>query len=164
MADMSNIFMTVKGVTGEATANNFAGWIRIDSFSIGASNPVSVNAGSGGLSGGTPTLSSFNVAKSTDKSSCDLFKGLTKGTHFATANVCCLKSGTDGQIYLQYDFTDVMCESIQWAGSGGSADTASESASFAYAQVQVTYFQQDDKGNMSKAGTTMYNVLTQQTS
>lgn len=164
MADPSKIFMTIKGVTGEATANNFTGWLRIDSFSIGASNPVSVNAGSGGLSGGTPTLSSFNVMKSSDASSCSLFSGLTKGTHFDTATVCCLKSGQDAQVYLQYDFTDVMCESIQWSGSGGSGDTASESASFAYAQVQITYSKQDGKGGMSKAGTAMYNVLTQQTS
>ncbi len=164
MADQSNIFMTIKNVTGEATSANFTGWIRVDSFSIGASNPVSANAGSSGLSGGTPTLSSFNVAKSTDQSSCDLFKGLTKGTHFDTANVCCLKSGSDAQVYMQFDFTDVMCESIQWAGSGGSGGTASESASFAYAQVQVTYFKQDDSGNMSKSGMTSYNVLTQVTS
>jgi len=164
MADQSNIFMTVQGVTGEATSTNYPKWIRIDSFSIGASNPVSANAGTSGLSGGTPTLSSFNVAKSTDASSCDLFKGLTKGTHFATANVVCLKSGQDTGVYLQYDFTDVMCESIQWAGSGGSGGTASESASFAYAQVQVTYFAQDDSGNLSKSGMTSYNVLTQVTS
>ncbi len=160
MADPSKIFMSVKGVTGEATANNYTGWMRIDSFSVGASNPVSVNAGSGGLSGGTPTLSSFNVMKTTDTGSCNLFSGLTKGTHFDSASVCCLKSGQDAQVYLQYDFTDVMCESVQWSGSGGSGDTASESASFAYSQIQITYFKQDGKGGMAKGGMAGFNILT----
>ena len=46
--------------------------------------------------------------------------------------------------FLQYDFTDVMVESIQWSGSSGGDDTPTESVSFAFAKVKVTYNKQDD--------------------
>ena len=51
------------------------------------------------------------------------------------------KQGT----YLQYDFTDVMVESIQWSGSSGGDDTPTESVSFAFAKVKITYNKQDEK-------------------
>lgn len=164
MADAAKIFMTVKGVTGESTSANFKGWCMIDSFSIGGSNPISVSAGSGGMSAGTPTLSSFNIMKSTETSSTNFFQALCKGSHFDTASVVLLKSGSDANVYLQYDFTEVYIESIQWGGSGGSGGTASESLSIAYASVMVTYYTQNAQGGMSKAGQAGYNVLTQTTS
>ena len=50
--------------------------------------------------------------------------------------------GTE-QAFSTYTFTDVMVESIQWSGSSGGDDTPTESVSFAFAKVAISYFKQD---------------------
>jgi len=134
-------------VKGEATATGLTapaatGWIEIFSFSWGASNPTTVGTGSTGLSAGKVSISSFNIMKKTELSSPKLFSACCAGQHYATATVVLRKAtGTSGgqQMFLQYDFTDVMVESIQWSGSTGGDDTPTESVSLAFGAVTVTY-------------------------
>ena len=132
-------------VKGETTASGLTpavGWIEIFSFSWGASNPTTVSPGKGGLAGGRVSVSSFNVMKKTEQSSTNLFAACCAGQHYPTAQVVMRKAtGTAGkqQVFLQYDFTDVMVESIQWSGSSGGDDTPTESVSFAFAVVAITY-------------------------
>jgi len=132
-------------VKGEASATGLdpaIGWIEIFSFSWGASKPKKVGTTSGGLSAGKVSVSSFNIMKKTELSSCKFFSACCTGQHYPTAQVVMRKAtGTSGgqQIFLTYDFTDVMVESIQWSGSSGGDDTPSESLSIAFAAVAVTY-------------------------
>jgi type VI secretion system secreted protein Hcp len=139
------------GAGGEATAADLKppkGWIAIYSFSWGASNPTTVSAGSSGLSAGKVSVSSFNIMKKTENSSCDLFQACCNGQHYPTAQVVMRKAaGVSGKqsVFLQYDFTDVMVESIQWSGSSGGDDTPTESVSFAFAKVKISYSKQDEK-------------------
>jgi type VI secretion system secreted protein Hcp len=70
-------------------------------------------------------------------------------------------TGTSGQqqVFLKYDFTDVMVESIQWSGSSGGDDTPTESVSFAFGKVAITYSKQDDaSGAMSPAGNASWDL------
>src|SRR5271157_2185081 len=89
------------GTAGEATADGLdpkTGWIAIYSFSWGASNPTTVSSGSTGLSAGKVSVSSFNVMKKTENSSCDLFQACCNGQHYATAQVVMRKAaGTTGK-------------------------------------------------------------------
>ena len=78
-------YLQLDGVTGEATRANYTGWIELDSFSFGASNPVSIGTGSTGAGAGKASLSSFNVMKRTDSSSPVLFQKCCMGQHFAKA-------------------------------------------------------------------------------
>jgi len=129
---------TVTGLTDPAAT----GWIEIYSFSWGASNPTTVGTGSTGLAAGRVSISSFNIMKKTEISSAKLFSACCAGQHYPAAKVVCRKAtGTSGgqQIFLEYDFTDVMVESVQWSGSSGGDDTPSESVSFAFAAVSITY-------------------------
>lgn len=141
-------YMIVDGakvVQGEATATDLkpaTGWFEIFSFSLGASNPTTVGSGSTGLSAGKVSVSSFNIMKKTENSSAPLFQACCNGQHFATASVVMRKAaGASGKqaTFLQYDFTDVMVESVQWSGSSGGDDTPTESVSFAFAAVKVGY-------------------------
>jgi type VI secretion system secreted protein Hcp len=139
------------GTAGEATAADLkppTGWIAIYSFSWGASNPTTVGSGSTGLSAGKVAVSSFNIMKKTENSSCDLFQACCNGQHYPTAQVVMRKAaGAAGKqaVFLQYDFTDIMIESIQWSGSSGGDDTPTESVSFAFAKVKISYSKQDEK-------------------
>jgi type VI secretion system secreted protein Hcp len=152
-------------VKGETTASGLTpatGWIEIFSFSWGASNPTTVSAGKGGLAGGRVSVSSFNVMKKSEQSSTSLFSACCTGQHYATAQVVMRKAtGTAGkqQVFLQYDFTDVMVESIQWSGSSGGDDSPTESVSFAFAKVLISYSKQDEaKGTMTPAGTASWDA------
>jgi len=141
-------FLDIAEVPGESTAKGMEGKIEIYSFSWGASNPTTVSSGATGLSAGKVSISSFNVMKKTEKSSPKLFQACCAGKHFATAKVTMRKaSGDAGQkAFLTYTFTDIMVESVQWSGSSGGDDTPTESVSFAFAKVAVSYQQQDSKG------------------
>ena len=149
-----------KDVVGEATVTGLTtpaatGWIELYSFSWGASNPTTVSSGRSGLSAGKVSVSSFNVMKKTENSSNKLMTACCTGQHYATAIVVMRKAtGTAGkqQIFLQYEFTDVMVESIQWSGSSGGDDTPSESVSFAFAAFKSTYWTQDEAKGTLKIG------------
>ena len=150
---------------GETTAAGLtpaAGWIEIYSFSWGASNPTTVGSGSTGLSAGKVSISSFNVMKKTESSSCDLFAACCAGQHFTKAKVVMRKAtGSAGKqaIFLEYDFTDVMVESVQWSGSSGGDDTPTESVSFAFAKVEINYKKQDPAdGSLKPAGAATWDL------
>ena len=153
-------YLDIATVEGECTSKGFEKKIEIYSFSWGASNPTTVGSGAGGLSGGKVSISSFNFMKKTEKSSATLFSACCRGDHFATAKVTMRKAGgTAGQqIFLVYEFTDCMVESIQWLGSTGGDDSPTESVSMAFAVCKITYNAQDATGKMAKAGEASWDL------
>ena len=145
-------------VQGEATATGLTpatGWFEVYSFSWGASNPTTVGPAGTGLTAGRVSVSSFNVMKKSDKGSCDLFAACCNGQHFKKAQIqmrkAAGKAGKQGT-FIQYDFTDVMVESVQWSGSSGGDDTPTESVSFAFAVVAITYNLQNTETGAVSAG------------
>ena len=136
-------------VAGEATASGLSpasGWFEVYSFSWGASNPTTVGTTAKGLTAGKVSVSSFNVMKKTENSSAPMFTACCSGQHFKTATVLMRKAaGTSGKQmgFLQYDFQDVMVESIQWSGSTGGDDSPTESVSFAFGVVKINYWPQN---------------------
>ena len=154
-------FLELATVEGESTAAGFEKKIEIYSFSWGASNPVTVGSGTGGMTGGKVSISSFNFMKKTEKSSAKLFQACATGQHFPTATVTMRKAtGTAGEqkAFLVYKFTEIMVESIQWSGSSGGDDTPTESVSLAFAKVEITYSMQDPKGGMAVAGQAAWDL------
>jgi type VI secretion system secreted protein Hcp len=162
MAFNAFLKITSPDITGEATQANFEQNIEIYSFSWGASNPTTVSSGQAGLSAGKVSISNFNVMKKTDTSSCPMFAACCAGQHYGGALVTLLKAtGVSGQqqAFLTYTFTDVMVESIQWSGSSGGDDTPTESVSFAFAAVAISYLKQDEAtGAMSAAGDASWDL------
>jgi len=152
-------------VVGEATASGIpTGAFEVFSFSLGASNPTTVGTTGGGLSAGKVSVSSFNVMKKSEKSSPKLFSACCTGQHYKTAQVVIRKAaGTAAKqsTFIQYDFTDVMVESIQWSGSSGGDDTPTESVSFAFGTIKVTYNSQDSATGATKKASEASWDLTQ---
>jgi type VI secretion system secreted protein Hcp len=141
-------FLELEGVPGESTAAGMEGKIELYSFSLGASNPTTIGSGGTGISGGKVSVSSFNCMKKTEKSSPTLFTNCCIGKHAASATVTLRKATGEGgqKPFLVYKFTDVMVESVQWSGSTGGDDTPTESVSFAFGKIEITYSQQDSAG------------------
>ena len=137
--------LAIKGETTDDTykANNA---FELYSWSWGASNPVTIGSASTGTGGGKVSLSSFNVMKKSDLASPTLFSACAQGVHFPKATVVMRKAGGSQVVYLTYVFSEVYVESIQWSGSTGGDDTPTESVSFAFKSVSITYQPQDTTG------------------
>jgi type VI secretion system secreted protein Hcp len=156
-------FIKLGTLNGESTRKGFEKWIEIFSFSMGASNPTTVGAGSGGMSAGKVSVSSFNIMKKTDVSSPTLFSMCCVGDHFPTATVTLNKASGDKTTaldFLKYEFTEVYIESIQWSGSSGGDDTPTESVSLAFAKVKITYTPQTTKGGKGDPVSTSWDLTT----
>lgn len=145
-------FLKIDGVNGESQRDGHQNEIEIYSFSWGASNPTSVGSGGKGMAAGRVSISSFNIMKKTDSASPTLFQKCCSGKHFDTATVVLQKAGGDKALdYLTYKFGEVFVESIQWSGSSGGDDTPSESVSFAFGKVEITYKPQIETGGSQQA-------------
>jgi type VI secretion system secreted protein Hcp len=155
-------YLELADIPGEATASGFEGKIEIFSFSWGASAPVTIGAGSTGVSASRVSISSFNVMKKTDIASPKLFNAACLGTHIPTMKVSMRKqTGTGGQdTFLIYSFDEVMVESIQWSGSSGGDDTPTESVSFAFGKVTVEYKQQGADGTLTAGTPVVWDLRT----
>ncbi|MFH1765581.1 MAG: type VI secretion system tube protein Hcp [Gemmatimonadota bacterium] len=155
-------YLTVEGVTGESQRAGHEGEIELISFSFGASNPSSIGIGSGGGIGAV-NIHSFTFHKYTDAASADLFKHCCSGKHFPTAKVTLYKAGgTGGPLdYLIFEFEEVYVDDITWSGSEG-AGIPTETASFSFGKVVVTYNQQDAAGAKSGSFMGSWDVRTGQ--
>ena len=154
-------YMDLKGIPGESTAKGFEKKIEIFSFSWGASAPVTIGSGAGGMSASKVSISSFNIMKKTDIASTKLFKAACFGEHIPSLKVSMRKqTGTGQEAFLIYDFTEVLVESIQWSGSSGGDDVPTESVSFAFGKVQVEYKAQGTDGKLVAGTPVVWDLTT----
>jgi type VI secretion system secreted protein Hcp len=141
-------FLKIEGIDGESTRKGFEKQMEIASFSLGASNPATIGSGTGGTGGGKVSVSTFNVMKRTDASSPLLFQACCQGDHYPKATVTLNKAAGKAPIdFLKYEFEEVYVDSVQWSGSTGGDDTPTESVSFSFAKVTVTYTPQKPDGS-----------------
>jgi type VI secretion system secreted protein Hcp len=153
------MFLTIKGVTGEAQAKGFTGWIDIFSYSVGASNPTTVGTGTGS-GAGKVDISSFSIQKTIDSATPSLFLNCASGKHFATAQLKVREAGGDAPVeFLVIDFTQVFIDSISWGGSSGGGKP-SESVSFSMATIKFTYTAQSATGTGAGPVPFGWNLLT----
>lgn len=140
-------YLTVDGVSGESQRSGHEGEIELIAFDFGGSNPSSVGIGSGGGTG-TVNLSGFNFVKKTDAASAELFAKMCTGNHFPTAMLTMYKSGGDaGAVdYLLFEFEEVYVDAINWSGSEGGDGVPTESVSFSFGKVTITYNEQNPDG------------------
>lgn len=154
-------FMKIEGVDGESTRDGHQGEVEVFSFSWGASNPTSVSSGTTGLSASRVSISSFNIMKQTDLASGTLFQKCCQGAHIPSIVVTLNKAAGETKMdYLVYKFQNCMVESIQWSGSSGGDDRPTESVSFAFAKVEITYNQQAITGAKAKPVVVSWDLTT----
>ncbi|MGA2170459.1 MAG: type VI secretion system tube protein Hcp [Terracidiphilus sp.] len=147
-------FLKLDGIQGESVDANHKDWIRINSFSWGASQVTTV-AGTGGSGAGKADLADFSVMKHLDKGSTPLFKSLVSGTHIKTGNLEAVKAGAGGKPFLKVDFKELFVTSIQHSATD---EIPHESVSFSYNQIKIEYSQQNEQGIVTTTGAVTYNV------
>lgn len=152
-------YLQLGAIKGETQTKSLEGYIEVDSYSFGASNPADI--GSGGLSGGVISCSDFSFTCNTDKSSGDMLKQLFSGKPVDSAVFKLFEaSGGDniGDPYVTVTFTNCLMTSQSFGG--GSQGKPSQSVSFAFEQIVYAYGSQtSDSGVVSNAANAGFNVV-----
>jgi type VI secretion system secreted protein Hcp len=154
-------FIKIGDIPGESSDDKHKDWIEIMSFNWGASQPVTVGSGLGGLSGGGANLSDFSFVKKVDKSSPKLLLSCCKGDPIAKIEFECRKSIGDKHVYLKYTFENAMISSVRPGGSAhGGDDVPLEEVSFAYAKFENVYTPVDQTGKPQGNVSVKYDLTT----
>jgi type VI secretion system secreted protein Hcp len=154
-------FLKIDGVNGESTRKGFEKQMEIQSFSWGAANPATIGAGGGGGGGGKVSVSTFNIMKKSDAASPLLFQACCQGDHYDKATVTLNKAGGKAPVdFIKYEFEKVYVENIQWSGASGGDDTPTESVSFAFGKVSVTYTPQNADGSKGSPAVGSWDLTT----
>ena len=137
-----DMFIKIDGVDGESTDAKHKGWIEVQSFQHGVSQPPGGAAG-GARSAGRANHQDFTVVKALDKASPKLLLSCCSGKHIPTVTVEFFRPvGDKGekQKFMQYKLSDVIVASVKPQGvAGGSPDRPTEEVSFNYGKIEWTY-------------------------
>ncbi|MEO8999872.1 MAG: type VI secretion system tube protein Hcp [Rhodanobacter sp.] len=149
------------GVTfkGESKHDKHKDEVQVLAWSWGMSQSGSFNSGSAGGGAGKANIQDISITKYIDKSSTAFIKALVTGDHMKTVTLSCSKAGGKQEDYLIIKLTEAMVTSYSTGGSGGE-DMLTENISISFAQFDVEYFAQNDKGAVASAGKAGYSVLT----
>ena len=143
-----DMFLKIDGVEGESTDKVHGKEIDVLSWSWGASQSGSMAAGGAGA--GKVSMQDFTFTKSLDKSSPKLFEALATGQHLKEAKLVLRSAGGSQVEYLVITLSDVLISSYSTGGSSGE-DRPTESISLNFAQIKMSYVEQDAKGSAGAA-------------
>lgn len=140
-------FLLVDGVEGESVDAQYKGWIEIESWSWGVSDPVTIDSATGGAGSGKAVPGDFVVVKKFDKASPVFFKNCCSGAHYSTVTLAMRKSGggsTGAREFLVFRFQTVFTTKIDWSGPGDEGPE--EQITFVFGELQVHYVPQLPSG------------------
>jgi type VI protein secretion system component Hcp len=104
-----NILMKIKGMPESGNG------VPVLSFSWGASNPTTIGTGSGGMSAGKVSISSFNIMKHQDATTLKMIEAIATGKHYEEITVTVMDD--KGKPSFRYTMTNVFFESLQHSHS-----------------------------------------------
>ena len=137
-----NAYLIIDGRPGPSTSKKNA--IDILSFSFGASQTAVIGPGSSGgeARSGRADLANVSIMKVTDKTSPLLFDDCVTGNIYKTVDVIYDKPVGDSQEdYFKIHMENAMITSVQLSGSN---ENPTESVSFAYGKIKVSYNPEED--------------------
>ena len=141
-----DMFLEIKGVTGESKDKTHAGKIDILSFSLGVSQSASCpNAEAGGVR--KCNVQDMTCTKPVDKSSPEIFLRCCTGKHFEEATLIIRKAGDTPLEYETYTMTKVIISSVS-KGASSASDGLTEQISMNFAKLKYVYKEQSATGGV----------------
>lgn len=141
----SNVFCKVDGIPGESTDDKHKDYFEVLSFNHGMKQDSAGSAsGVGGHNSGRADHDQFTVVKLLDKATPKLALACSKGDPIKSVIVECFRQLGDNVKFMEYKMTDCVVKSVY--PSGASQGIPTETVSFAYAKIEWTYTQYDNKG------------------
>ena len=141
-----DMFIEIKGVTGESKDKVHAGKIDVLAYSIGVSQSASFHMGGGG-GGGKCSVQDLTITKPVDKSSPELFLRCCTGKHFDEATLIIRKAGDSPLEYETYAMTKVIISSVS-KGASADSDRLTEQISLNFAKLKYVYKEQSATGGV----------------
>jgi len=137
-----NAYLIIDGRPGPSTSKQNA--IDILSFSFGATQTAVIGVGSSGgeARSGRANLQDISIMKVLDKTSPLLFDDCVTGNYLPSVDIIYDKPmGDDQQDYYKIHLENALITSIQHSGSN---ENPTESISFAYSKIKVSYNPEED--------------------
>ncbi|WP_102107690.1 Hcp family type VI secretion system effector [Oceaniglobus roseus] len=141
-----DMFLKIEGpaVGGEAQDKVHGGELDILAWSWGMSNSGTTHMG-GGSGAGKANFQDLSCTTYYEKSTHELMKSCTKGTHHEKITLTCRKAGDTPLEYITYTLSDCIITSVSTGGSGGE-DRLTVNFSINFGAFDVLYKEQDKKG------------------
>jgi type VI secretion system secreted protein Hcp len=137
-----NAYLMIDGRPGPSTSKENA--IDILSFSFGASQTAVIGPGSSGgeARAGRADVQNVSVMKVLDKTSPSLFDDCVTGNYLKSVDIIYDKPmGDQQEDYFKIHMEDALITSIQLSGS---SENPTESITFAFTKIKVSYNPEDD--------------------
>ncbi len=148
-----DMYLKVDGVSGESNDSNHNNWTDIYSFNWGAKQPGNMSVGGGGGSGKVQFYD-LSVQAFIDKGTPAILKYCSSGKHLSKVELSVCKAGGTQVEYCRIVLEDVIITNCQFAGVG-STDSIIMTYAFQAARVNISYWEQAEKGTKgaeSKSG------------
>lgn len=140
------MFLKLAGCDGESIATGFTNQIELIGWNWGMLNEGSSSMG-GGSGTGKASFQDLTVTKVVDKASATIMSNCAKGKHFDTATLSCRKVGGNAAlVYLEVTMKQAFVSLVQHHNNSHDEQTT-ETVSFNFAQVDVTYKPQSAQGS-----------------
>jgi type VI secretion system secreted protein Hcp len=133
-------YLRLDGIGGSSADKSHGGWIEISSFQWGASRPET--SATGGAAAGRATLHDLRITKVIDASSPKLMQAAASGGHIKSAQIDFFRAA---KTVYQIKLSDGLISGYS-TSSGG--DRPSESFTFTFAKIEVTYAKQNADGTL----------------
>lgn len=135
---------------------------ELKDFSFSVKNKSTLGSATGGAGGGKIEFEEFEIKKPTDSASPIFFRNCAAGMHYDTVHIAIRKAGAQagvkggqtGMPYLVFIFGTVFTTGISWDGPGDEGPN--EKIKFAYGQLKIVYWPQDEKGTRTKGTVEQY--------
>ncbi len=141
----ADAFLIIPGVKGESVDKDFKDAIELKSFQFKIENSVSFGSASGGAGAGKASFTSIHVTKLFDKSTPELLKAVTRGSHWNEASIVFRKRG-GSQPLLTVNLKLVFVSS--WEQGGKAEPPLLENVDFEAGTFSVSYAAQNPNGSV----------------
>ena len=156
---MSDIYVEIEGIPGEATDDAHKGWIRALSLNHGISQPHSTaNAGGGSLGGiSRSEHQDLVITKYLDKASPKLNLQCCNGKRIGKVKIDICRQVDTKLVYQNYELEGALVRSVSiFANGSGGEEKPSEEVALAYEKITMKYTEVDPKSNKAAGDTVSY--------
>lgn len=153
-----DMFLELDGIKGETVDKAYKSKNAMDilAWSWGIHNTGTFHSGPGGGTGKS-AFNDMTVTKFVDLASPNIMLYCANGKHVAKGTLTVRKAGENPLEYLKIKLTNILISNYTTGGSGGDERTT-ENVSLNFAQIQLEYAAQDDKGGKSGTNDFGWNI------
>lgn len=152
----ADIFLRIEGITGESQDANHKGWINVDSFTWGASQPGNMSVGGGG-GAGKVQFRDLSVQTSIDRATPAVMRYVASGRHISKVEISVCKAGGSQIEYSRITLEDVLITNVMFSGAT-QRDLIGMNYQFQASKVQCQYWEQTAAGSKGAESQSGWNI------